>query len=121
MRRVKPPATTECPTEHTLRVSGGGWKFAIIPFLFQETKRSELQRALRGISPRMLAKQLRELERDDIVKRKVYPEIPPKVEYSLTALGRSLRPIVEAMFDWGTQHMKRTPCPAIKPSRESSS
>lgn len=105
MRRLRPGTPEECPTEYTLRIVGGGWKLAIVHALFSQTKRyGELQRLLRGISPRMLTKQLRELERDDLIKRKVYAQIPPKVEYSLTPLGKSLRPILEALFEWGSHH-----------------
>jgi DNA-binding HxlR family transcriptional regulator len=108
MRQLKPGSAPECATEHTLRVIGGGWKIPIVNFLSRHTKRySELQRYLRGISPRVLAKQLRELERDGIITRKIYPTIPPKVEYSLTPVGRSLKLIVEALFDWGAKHMAR--------------
>jgi DNA-binding HxlR family transcriptional regulator len=108
MRRIRAGSAPECPTERTLQVLGGGWKFAIIHFLFGKTRRySELKRHLRGITPRMLAKQLRELERDGIVRRKVYAEVPPRVEYSLTPLGTSLRPVLQSMFDWGTQHLVR--------------
>lgn len=108
MRQLKPGTAPECATEYTLRVIGGGWKIPIVNFLSRQTKRySELQRFLRGISPRVLAKQLRELERDGIISRKVYPTVPPKVEYSLTPLGRSLKPIVAALFDWGAKQMVR--------------
>lgn len=106
MRHLKPGSPKECPTEHTLRVIGGSWKLPLVYFLFQGTRRySEVQRRLHGISPRMLSKQLRELERDALIQRKVYPEVPPKVEYTLTPLGRSLIPIVEALFQWGEHHM----------------
>ena len=106
MRRIRTASPSECPTEHTLRVIGGSWKILIVYYLFDGTRRySEFQRRLQGISPRMLSRQLRELEHDGIIKRKVYPEVPPKVEYSLTPLGRSLIPIVRLLFKWGEQHM----------------
>jgi DNA-binding HxlR family transcriptional regulator len=108
MRHLKPGSAPECATEHTLRVIGGSWKIPIVNFLSHQTRRySELQRNLRGISPRVLAKQLRELERDGIIVRKIYPTIPPKVEYSLTPFGRTLEPILGALFDWGAKHMVR--------------
>ncbi|NJK50407.1 winged helix-turn-helix transcriptional regulator [Candidatus Gracilibacteria bacterium] len=72
--------------------------------LFQEIKRfGELQRALVGITQKMLTEQLRELEADGIIHREVYPQIPPKVEYSLTELGKSLQPILETMHEWGVK------------------
>jgi DNA-binding HxlR family transcriptional regulator len=118
MRRIKPGSPGECPTEHTLKVIGGSWKLPLVYFLFQGTKRySEVQRRLHGISPRMLSKQLRELERDGIIQRKVYPEVPPKVEYSLTPSGRSLSPIVEALFKWGERHMVPGPTETAKAAR----
>ena len=91
-----------CPAETTLEVIGGRWKVPILWHLFQGTLRfSELRRALDGVTQKMLAQQLREMERDGIVSRKVYPQIPPKVEYSLTADGKTLKPVVEAMCRWG--------------------
>ena len=90
-----------CPVETTLRVIGGRWKVLILHHLFGGTKRfSELHRALTGVSHRTLAQQLRELEADGIVRRKVYPQVPPKVEYSLTPLGESLRSVTDAMHSW---------------------
>ena len=92
----------QCPAERTLDIIGGRWKVLILWQLFQREKRfSELFRALDGITQKMLTQQLRELEKDGIVHRQVYPQIPPKVEYSLTPLGESLRPVVEAMCEWG--------------------
>ena len=96
---------TSCPAEMALQVIGGRWKVVILWFLLQRTMRfSELLRSVRGITQKMLTQQLRELERDRIVQRTVHPKVPPKVEYSVTALGRTLRPIVEAMHRWGLQH-----------------
>jgi DNA-binding HxlR family transcriptional regulator len=94
-----------CPTEYTLKVIGGRWKVTILYHLFLGVKRfSELQRTLTGITQKMLTQQLRELEKDGIVHREIYPQVPPKVEYSLTALGTSLKPVIEAMCDWGMIH-----------------
>ena len=67
-----------------------------------------LRRKIPGVSERMLTQQLRELEEDGIVHREVYPEVPPKVEYSLTDYGKSLRPITEVMCEWGKRHIKRS-------------
>ena len=94
--------SVSCPVEATLRVIDGRWKVLVIHHLLDGTKRfSELHRALPGISHRTLSKQLRELEADGIIDRKMYPQIPPKVEYSLTASGRTLRPVLLAMHEWG--------------------
>ena len=68
------------------------------------TRFGELKRGLKGISEKVLAQHLRELERDGVIERKVYAEIPPKVEYSLTASGKTLRPILDAMHEWGLHH-----------------
>lgn len=101
-----------CPVERTLRVVGGRWKVIIIHHLMDGKKRfCELHRAVDGITQKMLTQQLRELERDGIVHRKVYPQVPPKVEYSLTPLGKSLKPILEAMHRWGIEHMKKNKRP----------
>lgn len=91
-----------CPVTITLRVIGGRWKPLILFHLFQDVKRfSELQHALGRVSQKVLTQQLRELERDGIVRREVFPQIPPKVEYSLTAMGWSLKPVVQQMSQWG--------------------
>lgn len=91
-----------CPVETTLRVIGGRWKVLILHHLLSGIKRfGELGRALRGVSARTLTKQLRELEADGIVHREVYRQIPPMVEYSLTAGGKKLKPILLAMHEWG--------------------
>lgn len=98
-----------CAVETTLNIIDGRWKVLILRELFAGTMRfAQLQRALQGITQKMLTQQLRELEADGIVHRQVYPEVPPKVEYSLTPLGQSLWPVLEAMHDWGMhyQHMQ---------------
>ncbi len=94
-----------CPVETTVRIVGGRWKAAVLDQLFQGTKRfSELKRAITGITPRTLAQQLRELQSTGIVERTVYPDTPPRVVYAITALGKSLRPLLEAMCHWGKSH-----------------
>ncbi|MEH7418566.1 winged helix-turn-helix transcriptional regulator [Neobacillus drentensis] len=97
-----------CEKELTLSVIGGKWKMLILWHLGKEgTKRfGELKSLMPGITQRMLVNQLRELEEDLIVHREVYPVVPPKVEYSLTEHGRSLMPILEAMYDWGKDYME---------------
>lgn len=98
----------QCPAEITLSVISGRWKFLILWHLFQGTKRfSELMRGINGITQKMLTQQLREMERDEIITRKVYPQIPPKVEYSLTPLGHSLKSVLDAMCAWGIKHRDR--------------
>jgi DNA-binding HxlR family transcriptional regulator len=98
-----------CPVEATLNVIGGKWKVVILFSLTSDgtLRFAELRRKIPGISERMLTQQLRELERDCIVHRKVYAEVPPKVEYSLTTYGKTLRPITEAMCKWGRKHVER--------------
>ena len=95
-----------CPVERTLEVIGGRWKVLILRELFQGVKRfNELQRAVNGITQKMLTQQLREMESDGIVHREIYLQVPPKVEYSLTPLGESLKPIIDAMHEWGIKHI----------------
>jgi len=102
-----------CPVETTLGVIGGKWKPLIIYYLTQGTRRfNELKRMLPHVTQQMLTLQLRELERDGIVHREVYAQVPPKVEYSLTALGRSLEPILLAMLAWGEEYQRRDGAPA---------
>jgi DNA-binding HxlR family transcriptional regulator len=93
---------TKCPAEYTLALIGGRWKIPVIFHLQAGARRfSELSRALKGVSQKMLTQQLREMERDGLVTRRVYAQVPPRVEYSLTDLGLSLRPVVDAMCRWG--------------------
>lgn len=92
----------------TLKVLGGKWKILILWHLKDETRRfSELKRLIPEISEKMLIQQLRELASDGIVNRKVYSEVPPKVEYSFTDYGRSLKPALQALCEWGQEHLKR--------------
>ena len=95
-----------CEKELTLAIIGGKWKMLILWHLGREgTKRfGELKSLIPDITPRMLVNQLRELEEDLIVNRKVYPVVPPKVEYSLTKEGESLMPILTARYDWGKNY-----------------
>lgn len=94
-----------CPVEATLEIIGGKWKGVILYHLLKETLRfSELKRAAGAITQRTLTKQLRELEADGLVIRKVYPVVPPKVEYSLTEKGQSLAPVIQSLEQWGRQN-----------------
>src|SRR3954470_541935 len=91
--------------ERTLDVIGGKWTVQILRDLFEGTRRfGQLQQSLGGVSPKMLIARLRELEERGLVTRTLYPEIPPRVEYSLTDDGRTLRPIIDSMADWGRTH-----------------
>jgi DNA-binding HxlR family transcriptional regulator len=101
-----------CPTEATLAVIGGRWKVPILWHLFEGTRRfGELSRALPTTTQKMLTQQLRELEADGLVLRKVYAEVPPRVEYSLTPLGKSLRPVLTALTAWGERLLEAKPKP----------
>ena len=92
----------DCPLEATLSLIGGKYKILIVYFLINRTLRySELQRLLPQASPKMLAQQLKELERDGLIHRELYPVVPPKTEYSLTELGQSLSPIILSIYQWG--------------------
>lgn len=94
-----------CLVETTLAVIGGRWKVLILQQLFEGVKRfNELHRALKGITHKTLTQQLRELEADGIINRRVYAQIPPKVEYSLTPLGKTLKPVLAAMHNWADRH-----------------
>ncbi|GED30698.1 winged helix-turn-helix transcriptional regulator [Brevibacillus centrosporus] len=99
--------TFNCEKELTLTVIGGKWKMLIMWYLGKEgTKRfGELRTLIPDITQKMLVNQLRELEEDQIVRRVVYPVVPPKVEYSLTAQGQSLMPILDSMYQWGRNYM----------------
>ena len=106
VKKPKKASQYNCPVEATLDVIGGKWKVLILFWLQDEVCRfGELRRKIAAISERMLTQQLRELEDHGIVRRKVYPVVPPKVEYSLTPYGRTLRPITDLMCKWGKAHM----------------
>lgn len=97
-----------CLVETTLAVIGGRWKVLVLQQLFGGVQRfNELHRALAGITHKTLTQQLREMEADGIINRKVYPQIPPKVEYSLTPLGKTLKPVLTAMHEWAAGHSTR--------------
>jgi DNA-binding HxlR family transcriptional regulator len=103
------PCCTEqhCPVEATLGLVGGKYKALILWKLMAGALRfSELRRTVPGATPKMLTQQLRELEADGLVHREVYPVIPPRVEYSLTPFGLSIRPVLESMYTWGTGYLE---------------
>lgn len=97
-----------CPVGITLSLIGGKYKVVILWYLFDKKilRYGELQKILTGVTAKMLIQQLRELEEDGLVKRKVYPVVPPKVEYSLTELGESIIPILLEMKKWGENYTK---------------
>jgi len=101
--------TYRCFFELTLQVMGGKWKPIILYHLATEgvMRFSDLRRSIGGVTERMLARQLRELEADHIVHREVYREVPPRVEYSLTDLGSGLIPILKELRDWGVDYERR--------------
>ena len=96
-----------CPVETTLELIGGQYKALILWHLAESKLRySQLRNVLAGITPKMLTQQLRELESKKLIHREVFPIVPPKVEYSLTELGKSLIPILVAMRDWGSDYLR---------------
>lgn len=103
-----------CPVEATLELIGGKYKALILWHLSEQTLRfSELKKLIPSATPKMLTQQLRELENHLLVNRQVFPVIPPKVEYSLTELGKSLMPVLISMRDWGAGYMRshqKEPC-----------
>ena len=100
---------SNCPVVATLNMIGGKYKVIILWHLVNSTRRfGELQRLIPQATQKMLTQQLRELEKDDLIIRTVYPVVPPKVEYSLSDLGQSIKPVLNAMCDWGTDYMKTT-------------
>lgn len=105
-KAMKQTERTQCsPVKTTINVIGGKWKPVILFQLCNNTLRfSQLQKSIAGITQKMLTQQLREMEADDLIKRKVYPEVPPRVEYSITSFGKTLMPIFELMHDWGTKY-----------------
>jgi DNA-binding HxlR family transcriptional regulator len=106
MRTTQCDGTFRCPVEACLEVIGGKWKAVILFHLLGGTKRfNELRRLLPNVTQRMLTRQLRELEKDELVERRVYPEVPPKVEYSLSEFGRTVEPILRMLQKWGMEYL----------------
>lgn len=99
----------KCPIETTLKMLGCKWKVLIIRELLTGTKRfGELKRAVTGITQKVLTSKLREMEELGLLEREVYPQIPPKVEYTLTDIGYSLRPVLESLKCWGKDYKRYT-------------
>ena len=94
-----------CPVETTLMLIGDKWKVLILRDLMTGTKRfGELKKSVTGISQKVLTSNLRDMEENGLVSREVFPEVPPKVEYTLTDLGRSMQPILDTMAKWGSEY-----------------
>jgi DNA-binding HxlR family transcriptional regulator len=108
----RPPvlrAAQVCPVEVAIAVLGGSWKMTVVKHLSEHTHRfGELVRAVGPVTPRVLTRQLRELEADGVVQRTVFPQVPPRVEYSLTPLGRTLSPLVAQLDAWGDDYLTCT-------------
>ncbi len=97
---------SDCPVNYCKKIIGGKWKPIVIFLIFNDINRfGIMQRSIEGISKQMLTKQLRELEADGVITRKIYAEIPPRVEYFLTEKGKTLCPIIESMRIWGEDNM----------------
>ena len=98
--------TFKCPVEATIQLIGGKYKAVILWHLMNQTLRyNEIHKRIPNATDKMLAQQLRELEKDGLINRTVYPVVPPKTEYSLTDFGQTLAPILDAMCDWGTNYL----------------
>ncbi|MBQ1435758.1 MAG: helix-turn-helix transcriptional regulator [Clostridia bacterium] len=101
--------TVKCPMKHTLDIIGGKWKARILMFLkYRALRTGEIKRALGNITDKVLSDQLKELQRDGLIDRHDYKQIPPKVDYTLTPKGKTLLPIIDQMLVWGVEDMKRT-------------
>lgn len=97
----------DCPVEMTLQLIGDKWKVLIIRDLMTGTKRfNQLMRSVTGITQKVLTSHLRAMEADGLLTRKIYPEVPPKVEYTLTDTGYSLKPILDSLMEWGSGYKK---------------
>jgi DNA-binding HxlR family transcriptional regulator len=105
-RRERSDCAPGCVVEGTLRLIDGKWKGVIVYHLLGGTLRfSQLRRKVPAVTQRMLTNQLRELEADGLVVRTIYPEVPPRVEYALSPLGRTLEPVIRALEQWGRDHV----------------
>lgn len=103
--QCKPEVEFFCPIKKTLSILGGKWTLLILRDLFNGAKRfGQLQKSLHGISPKTLSLRLQELVKEGIVAKKIYPEVPPRVEYSLTSRGESLKKILLTLVEWGAEH-----------------
>lgn len=107
IRKTKEFTPGNCPVVYCMNIIGGKWKPSIIHMIRTDRNRySILLKNITEISKQTLTNQLRELEADGIIERIIFPEIPPRVEYTITAYGKTLLPIIDSMYKWGRQHMK---------------
>lgn len=105
---VSPQDLPACPVETTLKLIGNKWEVLVLRDLMPGTKRfGELKQSIGGVSQKVLTAKLREMEASGLVERHVYAEVPPRVEYSLTPLGRSLKPVLDSLEQWGTEYKKK--------------
>ncbi|MDL2287138.1 helix-turn-helix transcriptional regulator [Eubacteriales bacterium OttesenSCG-928-G02] len=111
-----------CPVSLTLNLIGGKYKALLLWHMTEQTLRfNQLTKLIPEATPKMITQQLRELERDGLITRKVYPVVPPKVEYSLTQVGESLFPILKAMYNWGSDLMQKSgekPCCSMNNNKD---
>ena len=106
---IKKENLPECPVATTVSLIGSKWKLLIMRNLMMRPWRfNELKKSLEGISQKVLTDSLRSMEEDGLITRTVYPEVPPRVEYALSALGETMRPILDAMQEWGTNYKNGT-------------
>lgn len=118
MRAPVESALEVCPVEVAVAVLGGSWKLTIVKNLLERPHRfGELRRAVGAVTPRVLTRQLRDLEADGLVSRTVFAEVPPRVEYALTDLGETLRPAVRWLDEWGAD-FARTRAPQSAPDAD---
>lgn len=107
IKKTKDFTPGNCPVVFCMNIIGGKWKPSIIHMIRTDRNRySILLKNITEISKQTLTNQLRELETDGIIERKIFPEIPPRVEYTITEFGKTLLPIIDSMYNWGRQHMK---------------
>ena len=106
------PDLPHCPVETTLTLISNRWKVLVLRDLFTGTKRfGELKKSLAGISQKVLTANLKDMEQSGLLTRTAYAEVPPRVEYALTDTGRSLKPIIAALFDWGVEYKRKSDSP----------
>jgi DNA-binding HxlR family transcriptional regulator len=109
-RTAQTDVILRCPVERTIEVIGGKWKPLILFYLLDHTRRfGELQKLMPFVTRQMLTQHLRELEADGVIHREVYQQVPPKVEYSLTPLGQTLKPVLMTMLEWGQMYEALNP------------
>ena len=105
---IKKENLPECPVATTVEIIGSKWKLLILKYLLNKTMRyNELKREIDGISQKVLTSTLKSMVEDGIVIRTSYPEVPPRVEYSLSEIGESMRPVIDVMADWGNTYKNK--------------